>query len=46
LPLKRCHHLIHHLTCMLSFMLRNNSYRTLLNGTAHICHYERHSTYN
>jgi hypothetical protein len=26
--LKRCHHLIHHLTCTLSFMLKNNRYHT------------------
>jgi hypothetical protein len=28
LLLKRCHHLIHHLTCTLSFMLKNNRYHT------------------
>jgi len=44
--LKRCHHLIHHLTCMLYFVLTNIRYQTLLNGAAHICHYQRHSTYN
>jgi len=38
LLLQSCHHLIHHLTCMLSFMLTNIGYQTLVNGIAHICH--------
>ena len=46
LLLQSCHHLIHHLTCMLSFVLTNSRYQTLVNWIAHICHCQRHSTYS